>query len=84
MKGDISVSDNARSERSSTAFRAIRIVKCNAGLFQDRIMWQRNMSSERVEHIVLVKLGMCQLCERCVSCDFWHGQKRVWKSASEM
>ena len=84
MKGDISVSDNARNERSSTAFRAIRIVKCNAGLFQDRIMWQRNMSSERVEHIVLVKLGMCQLCERCVSCDFWHGQKRVWKSASEM
>lgn len=47
-------------------------------------MWQHNMSLERVEHIVLVKLSMCQICERCVSCDLWHGQKHVWKSTSKM
>lgn len=84
MKGNINVSDNARSGRPSTVFTVIRIVKCIAGLFRDRIMWQCNMASERVEHIVLVKLGMCQLCEMCVSCDFWHGQKLVWKSACKI
>jgi len=42
------------------------------------------MSLERVKHIVLVKSGMCQICERYVSCDFWHAQKHVWKSANKM
>ena len=42
------------------------------------------MSLEIVEHFVLVKLSMCQICERCVLCDLWHGQKHVWKSASKM
>jgi hypothetical protein len=42
MKGNIKVVDNARSGRPSTAFTVIRIVKCNAGMFQDRrlIFWE--------------------------------------------
>jgi len=42
MKGNVTVVDNARSGRPSTAFTVIRIVKCNAGLFQDRrlMFWE--------------------------------------------